>query len=133
MDSILNLHYDGHADVLYASFGPPRGGTGVDVSGTPVVVMVDPAGSMVGFDIVEFRALSPHRVPLLTGAVPTDQLSIPPHTPWLSLDYSGADLHIRLEQAPEEEIAIPEFALASAPGKGVDIDLSPLLAGHRTY
>lgn len=138
MDSLLSLAYDRDVDYLYARFAPDPARLGplkgVDVEGTPVAIMVGSDGHMAGFDIVGFRRLSPHRVPLLTGKVSTDHLHVPAGAPWLALSYSGGPLRIALEQDPAEElIEVPDFGAGADSTHGCGVDLAALLARNPGY
>lgn len=132
MDAVLNFDYDRGFDYLYARFGESVPDVNLDLAGTPILIVLRRDDrKMQGFDITLFRELAPHRVPMLTGPVPTP-LEVPANTPWLTLEYGDDDLRMFLEDAPDEAIKIPSFAAQASRPDGVAVDLTPLFAGHRT-
>lgn len=130
MDTLLNLEYDQRADYLFASFGAPGAGIGVDLPNTPVTLMVDHNRQLRGFDIVAFRAHSPHKIPLLSK-VPDRLASIPRSTHWLELALLGDDLRIAIQDRTEEKVVVRDFAARAA--TGLDVYLSSLLEPHTSY
>ncbi len=51
-DVPLNWEYDGEADTLYISFGPPKAATGVDVGDGVIVRFDENAREVVGLTII---------------------------------------------------------------------------------
>ncbi len=125
----LNLDYDVEADLLYASFGPPRPAGGYHFDNTDNIAMVGEDETMVGFDVFWLRKSGESKVPLISGrAVGGDgKLNISAATPWLYLRMRGDLLELWLD--PERTILVRGLPETDY-GDPLIVDLAPLMA-HR--
>jgi uncharacterized protein YuzE len=122
----LNLDYDVEADLLYASFGPPRPAGAYHFDGTDNIAMVGDDGTMVGFDIFGLRDIGERKVPLVSGrAVKNGKLNVTPATPWLHFRLHGGLLELWFD--PEHKIVVRGLP-ATIGGDPMIVDLAPLTA-----
>ena len=124
----LNLDYDIEADLLYASFGPPRPAGAYHFDRTDNIAMVGEDGTMVGFDVFDLSKRE-NSVPLISGrAVRGGKLHITPTTAWLHLRLHADDL-LELWLDRENKIVVRGLARTDG-GDPLIVDLAPLMA-HR--
>jgi uncharacterized protein YuzE len=53
----IDMDYDGEADVLYLSFGPPREALGVDLGEGVIARYIEDTGEIVGFTFVGLKRI----------------------------------------------------------------------------
>ena len=53
----IDMDYDGEADVLYLSFGPPRAALGIDFGEGVIARYIEDTGELVGFTFVGLKRI----------------------------------------------------------------------------